>query len=538
MKQLLIILKLSIVPLIALPLALNDYRGSLENANATTTGGTLTQTVNVNNQYLKTNLLDKSSEPLENIDSFYNSLPKKSVNNDTYSDNMPNENGVPQIRFGGGLFFDYGGFNGATQKKLGNNIFGDANFASYNEKIPTQDTNPNDDKLASKTANLSNKVDDLANPTFTGDNENGNFTWNLDQAQQTSYDKDNIVNQNDFNLTPNTERYMKNGKVTTGASTEKKLFRDIINKELFDWYWTTWSSQYDDRDVAEYNLNRAQIWQKNLIESKLDESIKLDLSFAWNQLVAEQEKSTLLKAINWLGSLALAEMTEVYPVGPTFNGWLYGELLTLILPTTYTTLSEKQNLKTYFSPALDQTFWYNLFNQYLGTPTSKTGLINSYYRKYKVLPSDIHLNNFDFYTLLKNMNLPSTMQHTTTQGPHGYDSWSYDSNTDFSKLGANLDLQLGMNFTLSRKSDSVCALMKELRKMPQLLDFYRNFTSPYTASNNVQEIRDLISAYDSKLGALTPDLTFTGKIVQEKTNYLEVYYNGMDQNFAIPLKVL
>ena len=238
MKQLLIILKLSITTLIALPFTLNDYRGSLENFNTTTSTQTLTQTVNVNNQYLKTNLLDTSSEPLENIDSFYNSLPKNSVNNDTYSNNM-DDNGVPQIRFGGGLFFDYGGFNEATQKKLGNNIFGDANFASYNEKIPTQETNPNDDKLASKTANLSSKVDDLVNPRFSGNNENGTFNWNLDQAQQTSYDKDNIVNQNDFNLTPNTERYMKKKKVTTGASIEKKLFRDIINKELFDWYWTT-----------------------------------------------------------------------------------------------------------------------------------------------------------------------------------------------------------------------------------------------------------------------------------------------------------
>ena len=537
MKQLLILLKLSIVPLFVLPFALNDYRTSLQNDNLGTTGGSLTQTVNVSNQYLRTNLLDKSSEPLENIDSFYNSLPKTSIENDDYSLIKTNDNGVPQIRFGGGLFFDYGGFNGPTQKKIGNNIFGDSNFTSYNEKIPVQDTNPSDDDMASKTANLTSKEDDLSNYNFSGNKRNGNFNWNLNQSQQTSYDKDNIVNPNDFNLTPNTERYTKNGKVTTGASTEKKLFRDIINKELFDWYWTTWSSQYDDRDVAEYNLNRAQIWQKNLIESKLDQSIKLDLSFAWNQLVSQTEKDTKITAANWIGSLVLAEMTEGYPALPTFNGWLYGEILSLLMPSSYTTQSEQQNLKTYFSPALDQTFWYNLFNQYLGTPTSKTGLINSYYQKYKVLPSDVHLNNFDFYTLLKNMNLPSTMHHLTRSDPVG-DDWEYKSTTDFSKLGTNFGLQLGMNFTLSSKDDNTAALMKELRKMPQLLDLYRNFTSPYTASSNVQEIRDLITAYDSKLGALTPDLTFTGKIVQGKVNYLEVYYKEMDQNFAIPLKAI
>ena len=537
MKQLLILLKLSIVPLFVLPLALNDYRTSLQNDNLDTTGGTLTQTVNVSNQYLRTNLLDKSTEPLENIDSFYNSLPKTSVENDDYSLTRTSDNGVPQIRFGGGLFFDYGGFNASTQKQIGNNIFGDSNFTSYNEKIPVQDTNPSDDDIANKTANLTSKEDDLSNSTFSGNKRNGNFSWNLDQSQQTSYDKDNIVNQNDFNLTPNTERYTKNGKVTTGESTEKKLFRDIINKELFDWYWTTWSSQYDDRDVAEYNLNRAQIWQKNLIESKLDQSIKLDLSLAWNQLVSQTEKDTKITAANWIGSLVLAEMTEDYPGLPTFNGWLYGEILSLLMPSSYTTQSEQQNFKNYFSPALDQTFWYNLFNQYLGTPTSKSGLINTYYQKYKVLPSDVHLNNFDFYTLFKNMNLPSTMHHLTRSNPSG-DDWDYKSTTDFSKLGTNFGLQLGMNFTLSRKDDNTTALMKELRKMPQLLDFYRNFTSPYTASNNVQEIRDLISAYDSKLGAITPDLTFTGKIVQGQVNYLEVYYKGMDQNFTIPLKVM
>ena len=175
MKQLLILLKLSIVPLFVLPFALNDYRTSLQNDNLGTTGGSLTQTVNVSNQYLRTNLLDKSSEPLENIDSFYNSLPKTSVENDDYSLIKKSDNGVPQIRFGGGLFFDYGGFNGPTQKKIGTNIFGDSNFTSYNEKIPVQDTNPSDDDMASKTANLTSKEDDLSNYNFSGNKRNGNF---------------------------------------------------------------------------------------------------------------------------------------------------------------------------------------------------------------------------------------------------------------------------------------------------------------------------------------------------------------------------
>ena len=55
-------------------------------------------------------------------------------------------------------------------------------------------------------------------------------------GQANSCEEDQIVNKSDFNLTPNKVRYVKNKKVQTTASPEKKLFRDIINKELFDWY--------------------------------------------------------------------------------------------------------------------------------------------------------------------------------------------------------------------------------------------------------------------------------------------------------------
>ena len=358
------------------------------------------------------------------------------ITNDNYSNDWNKGHvGVPQVRLGGGLFFDYPNFNAVTKKKIGSGIFGDANFASLNDNIPLKDTFPIDDQMAKRSAPLTNKEDDLSNFAFNGDDENGTFNWNLDNTQASKYDEDQIVNKSDFNLTPNIERYIKNKQVKTIVSPEKKLFRDIVNKELFDWYWTTWSKEYDDRTTAEYNLTNAQRWQKDLIESKLDQSIKLDLTFAWNQLMNETLNSAFDTYANIIFGLGLdAASDEILTTTPWLYGWTAGEIISLLYPGTYTKLVMQHNLKNYFSPSLNQTFWYNLFNQYLGTRTSKSGLINFYYQKYKVLPENVHLNNFDFYMPFKNMNIASKMKHKTTTDPAGYDQWSYDTNTDFSKF--------------------------------------------------------------------------------------------------------
>ena len=80
--------------------------------------------------------------------------------------------------------------------------------------------------------------------------------------------------------------------------------------------------------------------------------------------------------------------------------------------------------------------------------------------------------------------------------------------------------------------------MNELQQLTSLMDFYDNFQAPYTGQNNVSEIRSVVKSYDGKLGKLTPDLNFKGNIKQGVTNYLEVYYKGIDQNFTLPLKTL
>lgn len=541
MKKILVIVKISIVPLVALPLALNDYHGVQQNYHTTSADDpTLSQTINVSNLYLREHLLDKSAEPLENINDFYNSIPKTEVENDDYSSSTPQLKGVPQIRFGGGLFFDYRNYSTSAEKKIGNNMFGDANYASYNEQIPIEDTDSPSDHLTNKTANLTKKADDLSNLSFKGDRQNGTFGWNLQNTQTNAAEKDNIVNDRDFNLTPNTERDMKDNKVKTSPSLEKKTFTNIINKELYSWYWETWEKEYDDRALAEYNENKAKLWQQTLIRYDFANSMKLDLSLSWNQLV---EKTKSINATEKYGEKVARELVKRIignlPIPKAYGSvWALNQMFSKLFPSSYTVYSDKTNLKNYFSPALNQTFWYNLFDQYLGTPTSKTGLIPDYYAKYKELPSDIKLNNFDFYTLLQDMDLPSTMYHKTIQGIHGYTAWSYDSYTDFRELGRNLGLQLGMNFTMSRKDTGLNNLMKELMNIPTLLDFYHNFARPHNAKKNVTEIRNLIRTYDDKLGTITPDLTFLGKIKKSGVSNLEVYYKGQDQNFSIPLKTI
>ena len=541
MKQLLIYCKVAAVVVLASPAILSITDFQVQNHAMQNDNKTLTSTVNVNNEYLNENLLNYSKVTSENIDSFYQSWPKNNVQNNTYSDVYPADQGftgVPKVRFGGGMFLDTQQFQTAYAKKLNGQLFGDGNFASYNEAIPQQNTNPNDDKMTQFSPGLTNKADDLSNLGFAGNNENGNFKWNLQNAQANSTDLDNIVNGSDFNLTPNVNRYMKNGKVYTKQSLEKKTFTDIINKELYDWYWTTWSKKYNDRPTAEYNLTQAQKWQNFLIRSKLDNALKLDLSLAWNQLVDDKTINDMYDyAAVVLGAISFLAFANPSTTGLAWGAWATSDAFSYLWPNALEAEKVEKAFRNYVSPALNQTFWYNLFDKYLGTPDAKSGLINQYYNQYKELPSDIKLNNFDFYMPFQSLDFASQMNHSTTKDPHGYDAWTYDSTSNFTQ-GVNLDLQLGMNFTLSRKDSNTNSLMNELRHLTSLLDIYANYKAPYTADHNITQIRTTIRAYDAKLGALTPDLTFKGTIKQGVTNNLEVYYKGIDQNFTLPLKTL
>ena len=540
MKNILLYCKITAVVVLTTPAILSITNFQVQNHAMQNDNKTLTSTVNVNNAYLNAHLLNNSKVPSENIDSFYQSWPKNNVQNNTYSDVYPADQGftgVPKVRFGGGMFLDTQQFQTAYAKKLHGSLFGDGNFASYNEAIPQRDTNSNDDKMAQFSPGLTNKADDLSNVGFQGNSENGHFKWNLQNAQANKTDLDNIVNGSDFNLTPNVNRYMKNGKVYTKQSLEKKTFTDIINKELYDWYWTTWAKEYDNRLTAEYNLNQAQKWQNYLIRSKLNNALKLDLSLAYNQLVGDKtvnEYDYSAVALEVISLLAfMSDQTE----GLAYTAWVASDAFSYLWPNALEAEKVEKAFRNYVSPALNQTFWYNLFDKYLGTPDAKSGLINQYYNQYKELPSDIKLNNFDFYMPFKSLDFTSNMKHTTTQGPHGYDAWTYDSTSNFTQ-GVNLDLQLGMNFTLSRKDSDTTSLVNELRHLTSLLDIYANYKAPYTGQNNISEIRSIIKGYDAKLGKLTPDLNFKGDIKQGVTNYLEVYYQGIDQNFTLPLKTL
>ena len=59
-------------------------------------------------------------------------------------------------------------------------------------------------------------------------------------------------------------------------------------------------------------------------------------------------------------------------------GALAGFLVDMLMPDEYKTYDSVQQFLRYYSVALDQDFWTNFFNQYLGTPGTSTGAINDY----------------------------------------------------------------------------------------------------------------------------------------------------------------
>ncbi len=73
----------------------------------------MTKDINVDSNFLNSNLFNKSIIPSENLSQYINSSKMNgSFANDDFGLTKDKSNyGLPNVRFGGGLFFDYNGKN-------------------------------------------------------------------------------------------------------------------------------------------------------------------------------------------------------------------------------------------------------------------------------------------------------------------------------------------------------------------------------------------------------------------------------------------
>ena len=565
MKSLFIILKaITGVTLIA-PTTLSLTSDLQQSQNGSS--NVLDKIVTANQDFMKHQLLDHGTSSNENFDNYFKNpqnnkiVPTGNFRNDnsngdwykpqglsiyTHKNGTNDGNGAPHVRYGGGLYLDNKDYSAQGKSKLGNNLFSTSNFVSTNPQKPTDvpadlpdlannKRNASDISVQSNWSNLDTKTNGKGTQYYQ--TESSDFS----KTKAKTDPNDHIVNSGDLNYTPDyipgTEKTTPTG--TTGKiSDAKSFFTKLFNTELFDWYWTTWGSSYvQDPSIAQQNVDLANKQAKNLNDSRIADAPKLNLSTSFNKLVSQTVSNPWYDKMIGAGG---SEVTGIL-VDALFNaldadlpgiGALAGFAVDMLLPDDYTIYQSIQQLLTYQSVALDQGFWDNFFNQALGTPDSKSGLIYQYQQKYKELPSAVDLKNFDIYSPFSGLNIKSAFDYDYWKGYSSSDNLcANDSNStiDLSKLNVNL----GADFELSNNGGpSVNKLLNELKNDKTVWYVRKAYLNPKTTSasdpTNAGQIKDRLQA--SKYSSLTSGLTFSGNIKTDGTaGQISFSYNGVSE---------
>ena len=183
-----------------------------------------------------------------------------------------------------------------------------------------------------------------------------------------------------------------------------------------------------------------------------------------------------------------------------------------------------------------------MFNYYLGTPDNKNvGLIQKYYNEYNEYPSSITMKNFDFYTPFSDINIKSSWAwiddlNVATKAKSIYPD-PPNSSIDLSKLLVNM----GVNFNLNRYEPSIQDLLNQLKQVPTVhilkSECQPNKDNKYYASNNQNTILIRDELDDDGFSTIVDQLTFSGELIPGKISSIEVYYDGIDQGWSIPVEM-
>ena len=569
MKNLFIILKATtaITLIVPITLSVTQYLGNYNKQDLSTNPDHI---VTASQEFMNKQWLSEGTKT-EKIDNFKHSYDKDhypegnkvipadghinndDVNGDYYAlglkhkDGTNDGNGAPYVRFGGGLFLDGSKYSEKSKKDLSakglnNDLVSTSNFISTNPQKPS-DVPGGLPNLANNKRNASDikpesNLDplDTSTPSWNASMEQYYQTKTSDfkktKAQTDPNDK--IINGGDLNYTPDyipgTQKIDSTGDVTGKESPAKKMFTQLFNIELKDWYWKNWGQTYahagGNPTLANENIESATKRDDNLKDADLLKAPKLNLSASFNQLVSKTESDPWFDKMVGSGGAAAAgelfgKIFDKLATNIPFIGDMAGNLIDTFLPDSYTVYSTIQRLLPYQSVSLDEAVWDNFFNQYLGTPDNKyQGLIQKYYQTHKAYPADVNLNNFDIYSPFNSININSTFNYDywkdygSELDPDPKDDLdASDSNSTINLSNLSVDLAADIQF-FDDDGPSKSELINELQNDTETWTLLKSGLNPKTSSaSDPHNSGYLMQEFENtKYEPLTDHINFSGNI--------------------------
>ena len=205
------------------------------------------------------------------------------------------------------------------------------------------------------------------------------------------------LHANKLDLTP--DFTSNHGSIS--KSNTKLFFTHLLNNLLNDWYWKTFQDGLRSEHIPHFANTLSLVnqdwdfWAKNC-----NDLIQLEFGVEYNEL---QKIHILIDKWNsiFIGALASAVFSfiPVSGIRGALASFITSAIISYAMPEIFDRVSFKNihQVHRFISKPLTMTFWNHLFASLFGAPGHHKGVLLDFISRYGELPSQLHLDNFDFY---------------------------------------------------------------------------------------------------------------------------------------------
>ena len=229
---------------------------------------------------------------------------------------------------------------------------------------------------------------DYYQPQYSQEDGLGIFKYyNFSQIKNLHKDK--------LDLTPDfTSNY---GSIS--KSNTKLFFTNLLNNLLNDWYWKTFQEQLQSEHIPHFRNQLSLVnqdwdfWVKNF-----DDVMQLEFGVEYNEI-----HEIHIPINKWKSMFMGALVSTVLTAGIESLGWsilasfAISAIMDLIMSQIFKRYENIHQVQRFISKPLTMRFWSYLFSNLFGTPGHYKGVLLNFVDKYQELPSELHLDHFDFY---------------------------------------------------------------------------------------------------------------------------------------------
>ena len=318
------------------------------------------------------------------------------------------------------------------------------------------------------------------------------------------------LHANKLDLTP--DFTSNHGSIS--KSNTKLFFTNLLNNLLNDWYWKTFKRELSNSNIPNFYNQLSLVnqdwdfWVKNC-----NDLMQLEFGVEYNEI--HEIHVPINKWIPiFIGAVVSAVLTIITrgkggAAMSFISSFITSAIIDFFMPSLYTTRYEYiHQFHRFISKPLTMRFWNYLFTTLFGTPIHPKGVLLNFVRKYHELPSELHLDNFDFYLPLDSFMV-------------GYDQLDFH----------NASLQLSLHTTAMRAGVDLLKLKDEIINSD---DIWWGKRFGFSLDMNLGEYADDNSDLVDQLLSYDIHSRFRSIIPEDLDQYFSLSHTKLTEDVIVP----